>query len=125
MDCADNRLFTLVTASTGLCIICVLNADEAVDRPGDSLRSVRLIHSRMDNLWMIDPLRAHRAGTIFAQVLRRLDIQFLPDVGNLLAHNIVEFHGFFDFFNGVDSSGVVFAPKFAGDFREAQVQFAA
>lgn len=121
MDCAENRLFTLVTASTGLCIICVRNADETVDRLGDSLRIVRLIHSRMCTLWMIDPLYTHGARTSFAQVVRRLDIQFLPDIGNLLAHNVVEFYGFFDFFNRVNGRGVIFAPQLASDFRETQV----
>lgn len=109
MDCAENRLFTLVTASKGLCIICVCNADETVDSLGDSLRSVRLIHSRMCNLWTIDPLYTHGARTSFAQVVRRLDIQFLPDVGNLLAHNVIEFYGFFNLFYRVNGSGVVLA----------------
>jgi hypothetical protein len=101
--------------------MCVFNADVAVERPGDSLRMVRRIHSRMCNLWMIDPPYAHCARTIFAQVVRRLDIQFLPNIGDLLAHNVVEFDGFFDLFNRVNGRRVIFAPQFAGDFREAQM----
>lgn len=122
MDCAYNRRFALVAKSTGLCIICVLNMARAVDSAGESLLAAVCAHNRLWTLWTIDPLYAHCAHTRCAQFL---DIELFPNIGNLLAHDIVELHGLFDLFYGMDGGCMVFAPKFGGDFGEAQVQLAA
>jgi hypothetical protein len=135
VDSAEKCRFTLVTASVGLCTICVQKAGSVVDDPGDSIFVMRPIHSWVDSLWTIDPLNAHCARTCCAHVLRRGDakgnvvdgqvlyIQLLPYVSDLLPYNVIKFYCFFDLFNRVDCGGVVFAPQFAGDFRKAQVKF--
>ena len=53
-----------------------------------------------------------------------LSIKLVLYFSYLFADYEIEFDRFFDFFDRVDSRGVVFAPKFVGDAREAEVKLA-
>ena len=65
------------------------------------------IHRRRVILWMVDPPRVRWLRTSCAHVVsnpaglvwkRRLNIQFLPYISNLLPYNKVQFNGFFYLF---------------------------
>lgn len=78
----------------------------------------RIVYKRSQNL-----RRLFRSEcTICPQIL---GIEFLPDFRNLFADEKVELDSFFDFFDTVDSGGVVFAPEFLSDSRKTEVKFAA
>ena len=57
-------------------------------------------------------------STVYPQVLR---IQFPFDAANGGAHISILDRLFFNLFNRVDGGGMVFAPKFTGNFRETEV----
>lgn len=62
--------------------------------------------------------RRYRLRTFFTQAL---PIETLPYTVYLLPDDEVEFYGFFYLFNGVDSSGMVFATQLASNFRETEM----
>ena len=64
------------------------------------------------------PRPSTRISTGCTQLLR---IQFPLDAADSGANVRIDPRFFFDFFNGVNSGGVVFAAEFFGDFREAEM----
>jgi hypothetical protein len=52
-----------------------------------------------------------------------LNIELLPDFGDLFADQIVELDGFFNLLYGMDGRGMILAAKFIGDARKAKVKF--
>ena len=54
-----------------------------------------------------------------------LGIELLPDTADSIAHVGIGVDFFFDFFNGVDGGGVVFAAEFPGDFGKAEMEVVA
>ena len=111
----------MVAGCGDVCTICVQTAQNTGDGAVDFVRRLCATRLWLWRLWIRIPLSAHAHRTAFAQFVRRLDIQLLPNVGNLLAHNVVELNSLFDFFDRVNSSGVVFAAELAGNFRKTQV----
>lgn len=68
---------------------------------------------RLPNLWVmgtITPPSNHWFLAGCAQNIPRLDIQFIPNFGYLLAHNVIKLDSLFDFLDGMNSGSVVFAP---------------
>ena len=67
----------------------------------------------------------HGFSTGAAKKTHDLGIELVPDVSDLLADEIVELDGFFDFFDRMDSSSVVFAAQLIGNLWKAHVELAA
>ena len=61
----------------------------------------------------------HRLNTFFPHTVTRLDIQLLPDFGDVFTDREIEFDGFLNLFYRMDGGRVVFSAELLGYLREA------
>ena len=61
----------------------------------------------------------HRLNTFFPHTAIRLNIQFLPDFGDMFTDREIKFDGFLDLFYRMDGGRVVFSSELLGYLREA------
>lgn len=67
----------------------------------------------------VSALCTHKLYTFFTQAVDILNIESLPNGVYLFTDHVIELNGFFNLFNRVNSSCVVFSAEFTSNLRKA------
>src|SRR5688572_16807686 len=111
--------------STCVCTKCVQSMEMAGVNLWVNREIPWMFPRRMWILWIVDLPTFRTMRTSCTQVFRidlvgcALHIQLLPDLGNLLAYDVIKLDSFFNLFDGVDGCCMILAPQFVGDLRKA------